>query len=72
MCINGTLVWYYVICKRQVWLMSHNIEPAQDDTNIEIGRFIHEMRYKRKKREIHFGNVKFDVLIRDKDSIVIG
>jgi CRISPR-associated exonuclease Cas4 len=40
--VNGTLVWYYSICKREVWLMSRNISPDQRDTNIDIGRFIHE------------------------------
>jgi len=70
--VNGTLVWYYNICKREVWLMAHNIIPDQYDTNIDIGRFIHETSYSRNKKEISFGNVKFDVLLRDKNKIVIG
>lgn len=70
--VNGTLVWYYNICKREVWLMSRNIAPDQSDTNIDIGRFIHETSYSRSKKEISFGNVKFDVLLRDKNKIVIG
>ena len=70
--VNGTLVWYYNICKREVWLMSRNIAPDQGDTNIDIGRFIHETSYSRSKKEISFGNVKFDVLLRDKNKIVIG
>jgi CRISPR-associated exonuclease Cas4 len=70
--INGTLMWYYKICKREVWLMSKNIIPDQKDTNIDIGRFIHEMSYSRNKKEIEFGNVKFDVLLNTKDQLVIG
>lgn len=70
--VNGTLVWYYNICKREVWLMAHNIIPDQNDTNIDIGRFIHETSYSRNKKEICFGNVKFDVLLRDKNKIIIG
>ncbi|HIP42776.1 MAG TPA: Dna2/Cas4 domain-containing protein, partial [Aquifex aeolicus] len=23
--VNGTLVWYYHICKREVWLIGHGI-----------------------------------------------
>lgn len=70
--VNGTLMWYYTICKREVWLMSRNIVPDQKDTNIDIGRFIHETAYNRNKKEIEFGNVKFDVLIHNKDELVIG
>lgn len=70
--INGTLVWYYHICKREVWLMSRHIAPDEYDTNIDIGRFLHQISYGRNKKEIHFGNVKFDVLIKDKNKIVIG
>lgn len=70
--VNGTLIWYYNICKREVWLMSRNIIPDQKDVNIDIGRFIHETVYKRNKKEIEFGNVKFDVLVNTKDQLVIG
>lgn len=70
--VNGTLMWYYRICEREVWLMSRNITPDQKDTNIDIGRFIHETSYNRNKKEIEFGNVKFDVLLNTKDEMVIG
>lgn len=69
---NGTLMWYYAFCKREVWLMSRNITPDQRDVNIEIGRFLHETYYNRLKKEIEFGNVKFDVLVNNKDELVIG
>lgn len=70
--VNGTLMWYYKICKREVWLMSRNIAPDQRDTNIDIGRFLHEISYGRNKKEIEFGNVKFDVLLNTGDQLVIG
>lgn len=70
--INGALVWYYMICKREVWLMSRNIVPDQKDINIDIGRFIHDTSYNRNKKEVEFGNVKFDVLLSNKDELVIG
>ncbi|GAE87585.1 CRISPR-associated protein Cas4 [Acetivibrio straminisolvens] len=59
--INGTLIWYYFICKREVWLIAHGISADQDDENIEIGRFIHENAYSREKKEIDFDNFKVDV-----------
>lgn len=70
--VNGTLMWYYSICKREVWLISRNITPDERDTNIDIGRFISETTYGRNKKEIEFGNVKFDVLLQAKNELVIG
>lgn len=70
--VNGTLIWYYCICKREVWLMSHNIVPDQQNEAIDLGRFLHEQSYKRNSKEIVFGNVRFDVLLETKDELVIG
>lgn len=70
--VNGTLVWYYFICKRELWLMAHNIVPDQDDINIEIGRFIHENSYARKKKELSIGNVKVDVLSKKDGYLMVG
>lgn len=70
--VNGTLVWYYNICKREVWLMSRYIVPDQRDENLDLGRFIHEMSYRRSHKEISFGNVKFDVLFHKGREITIG
>ena len=69
---NGTLVWFYKICKREVWLMSKNILPDQMDENIDLGKFIHENSYQRKEKEVLFGNVKFDVVFENEDKLVIG
>ncbi|UYP01356.1 CRISPR-associated protein Cas4 [Oceanotoga sp. DSM 15011] len=70
--VNGTLIWFYYICKREVWLMSHNILPNQHDNNIEYGRFIHEYYYNKKEKEILFGNTKFDVLYQKNNKLIIG
>lgn len=72
MSVNGTLVWYYNICKRQVWLMSRNIVPDEHDENVELGRFIHEEAYNRNSKEISFGNVKFDILFHKGKELIIG
>ncbi|MBM3239523.1 Dna2/Cas4 domain-containing protein [Candidatus Poribacteria bacterium] len=29
--ITGTLIWYYYICKREVWLMSRSLEAEQNN-----------------------------------------
>lgn len=70
--VNGTLVWYYFICKREVWLMARNIVPDQKNENIDLGKFLHEQSYQRHKKEILFGNVKFDVILDSKEKLIIG
>lgn len=70
--VNGTMLWYYNVCKREVWLMSRAIVPDQQDENVDIGRFIHERTYKRSNKEVSFGNVKFDVIFKSKNKITIG
>ena len=34
--ITGTLVWDYYICPREVWLMTHEINPEQENHLIEL------------------------------------
>jgi len=43
--ITGTMVQSYNICKRQTWLMAHQIIPDQEHTYIEMGRHIDEDTY---------------------------
>lgn len=60
--INGTLIWYYCICKREVWLMGHKIVPDQENDNILIGKSIAAYSYGRKKKEIDVDHARIDVL----------
>lgn len=69
--INGTLIWYYYICPREVWLMARQMTPDEDDPNIEIGRFIHEQSYRRNKKEIAIGNSKIDVIKRQNGTVIV-
>ncbi|MCM8825190.1 MAG: CRISPR-associated protein Cas4 [Candidatus Omnitrophica bacterium] len=69
--VTGTLVWYYFICKRQVWLMANEINPFQNDPFLEIGRFLHQESYAREKKEIDLEGMKFDVLKKDGNKIVV-
>lgn len=70
--ISGTLIWYYYVCQREVWLMAHSLEPSQDNTFIEIGRLISEESYKREKKEIHLDNIVIDVIKKDEDELIVG
>jgi CRISPR-associated exonuclease Cas4 len=69
--INGTLIWYYYICKREVWLMARSINPDQDNPYIDLGRLVHETSYKREKKEIVFDNVKMDIITDGDQQIVV-
>ena len=61
--IGGTLIWYYYICKREVWLIGHGIEPEQENDYIALGRHIHEIFYQRRKKELTIDNtIKIDIL----------
>jgi len=70
--INGTLIWYYYICKREVWLMSRYIVPDQENANIDLGRFIHDEAYERQKKEINLGNIVLDIFRKEKGQLIIG
>ncbi|MDF2953871.1 MAG: CRISPR/Cas system-associated exonuclease Cas4 [Thermodesulfobacterium sp.] len=71
MSFPATLIWYYYICPREVWLMSRQLTPWQDNPFIEIGRLISEESYKREKKEIHIENMVIDLLKIDEENIVI-
>lgn len=70
--VTGTHVWYYYICKREVWLMARHLVPDEDDTNIDIGRFIHETAYQRDRKEIDLGNAKVDLMRMEDGELVVG
>lgn len=69
--ITGTLVWYYYICKRQVWLMGHGILPNEDNPYIDLGRLVHETSYKREKKEIQLDGVKMDIVTDGGEQVVV-
>lgn len=61
--INGTLIWYYYICPREVWFIGHSIEADQENDFLALGRHIHDFYYKRQKKEFIIDNtIKIDIL----------
>ncbi len=70
--ITPTLIWYYYICPREVWLMAHELNPEQDNQLMEIGRLIHEATYKREKKEITMGGMKVDLIKRENGELIVG
>jgi len=70
--VSGTLVWYYYICPREVWLIGHQLTPEQDDTNISLGRFIQDYSYPRERKELAVGSSKMDVFKVGNGELIIG
>lgn len=70
--VTGTLVWYYYICHREVWLISRKITADQDDPNIDYGRFLQENVYERDKKEITVGHLKVDLIKKRDGGLVVG
>ncbi|WP_353685117.1 CRISPR-associated protein Cas4 [Thermodesulfovibrio sp. 3907-1M] len=69
---TGTLIWYYYICPREVWLMSRHLTPWQENPFIEIGRLISKESYQRDRKEIRLENIVIDLLKTEGENVVIG
>jgi len=52
--------------------MARQLNPDEDDPNVDIGRFIAQHSYKRDKKEISIGHIKMDILRQEKGQLVIG
>lgn len=69
--IGGTLVWYYTVCPREAWLMARQITPDEDEENVVVGRFLHENRQPRGRKEVEVGHSKLDVVRREAGTLVV-
>ncbi|MGD8781950.1 MAG: Dna2/Cas4 domain-containing protein [Ignavibacteria bacterium] len=54
--MTGTQIAYYFLCKRKLWLFTHNIEQEQFSDTVAMGKFISESTYERKKHEIQISD----------------
>ncbi|HEX3036514.1 MAG TPA: CRISPR-associated protein Cas4 [Thermodesulfobacteriota bacterium] len=70
--VTGTLIWYYYICKREVWLMARQIVPEQENPYIELGRLVSDTTYERDKKQIHLESIVIDLARLDDEKLVIG
>ncbi|RKY63322.1 MAG: CRISPR-associated protein Cas4 [Candidatus Latescibacterota bacterium] len=70
--VTGTLIASFYVCKREVWLMSRELIPDQDNSFLEIGRLVEENFYKRESKGFNVGNIKIDIVRKGSESILIG
>ena len=70
--ITGTLIWYYAICKRECWLIAHQIEANQDDDLLAQGRLNTEAHYQRETKEVTLpGGVRVDKVRKEKGQLIL-
>lgn len=55
--ITGTKVSYYFVCKRKLWLFSHQIEMEQESDLVAQGKLISETTYPEKRHELDIDGV---------------
>jgi CRISPR-associated exonuclease Cas4 len=61
---TGSQINYYFVCKRKLWLFSHNIELEPESDLVKLGKLLHENRYKRKMKEVQVDRIKVDFMER--------
>jgi CRISPR-associated exonuclease Cas4 len=49
---TGTLVNYYFVCKRKLWLFAHQINFEMESDTVALGKLLSETSYERQKKEI--------------------
>ncbi|MBW1650087.1 MAG: CRISPR-associated protein Cas4 [Deltaproteobacteria bacterium] len=65
--ITGTQINYYFVCKRKLWLFSHNISMGHTSGLVEIGSIIHKNTYIRKEMELD--GIKIDFFEKNRGII---
>lgn len=59
--INGTMVNYYHVCPRKLWLYTRGMGREQDSPLVELGKLLHDQSFTRRKHDLSiFGRIKID------------
>lgn len=56
--LSGSIIQAYLICKRQAWFVSRQIEGDQYNEFLEIGRMLSEVTYRREKKKLLLEEIK--------------
>jgi len=59
---TGSQVNYYFVCRRKLWLFSHDLEMEMESDLVLLGKLLHETGYARKFKEVSIGRIKIDFL----------
>ncbi len=63
--VNGTIVNYYLHCKRQCWLFYNKVNLEDNSEDVHIGRILHELKNDDKQSEIAIDNIKVDKITNE-------
>ena len=64
--INGTLVNYYLHCKRQCWLHGNRVNLEDNSEEVKVGKALHEVKAEGSMQtELAIENIKVDKLTKD-------
>lgn len=63
--INGTLINYYIHCKRQCYLHGNRLNLEDNSELVKVGKALHEARDDGTDTELKIGNIKVDKLTKD-------
>ncbi|MHA1780452.1 MAG: CRISPR-associated protein Cas4 [Candidatus Thorarchaeota archaeon] len=59
--ITGTMVNYYLVCERKLWLHAHHLGHEEASELVQLGKLLHERAFPREKKEILIlGQIKVD------------
>lgn len=58
--VTGTQVNYYFICKRKLWLFTHNIQLEKEHENVKLGKLLHKKSFRREEKDVRLGPIAFD------------
>lgn len=65
---TGTQINYYFVCKRKLWLFSHNMTLESDSDLVLRGKLLHENSYKRQPlKEVEIDRIKIDFVEKSKE-----
>ena len=67
--ITGTMINYYFICKRKLWLFAHDITMEADNEDVIIGKVIDEQSYARQNKGLSIDGV-INIDFVDSDLII--
>lgn len=70
--ITGTMIAYYIVCKRKLWLFANHITMEKESDLVDIGRLISETSFKREKhKEMLIGDTLKVDFLKIGDSIIV-
>lgn len=67
--VTATQINYFFVCKRKLWLFSHNITMEHNSELVELGSLLHKDSYEKKRKEIEFDGIKIDFFEKNKTLI---